>query len=508
MKVPEMNVPDLNKPLVSDSDDSRVTFVPKDDPLLESDLDGYDVGEAIEAVGFGKFQWRLLFITGSLFMSDSLTMMQLSFLAPAAGCTFHLNIAEQALITSIVFIGMFIGSYACGVASDKLGRRKVFLASAAWVSVFGVFSALSVNYTMLLFGQLLVGIGVGGVPVAFSLFTEFLPAESRGQQLVAIQCFWTVGVLLVAALAWIVMPILGWRWLLVISAIPNALLATQSCLVPESPRYLGLKGDSEGAMHELKKVADMNGTSLPPGRLLVRASSNTDEITVMDLFKHDQAVLTMVIWALWFLVTLLYYGVILLTTEIFQSEDDLVSGCRKLNADDYKDVFITSTAEILSLVAAVTMVDMLGRRMSLAAAFGGMAGSLGLLVLVGRARTGQAIMLFLARGCANWAFTVVYIGTAEMYPTIYRTTGLGSASAMARVGGFAAPYVAQVMYNAAPAVAVLVMSGLSLLAAYTSTLLPEVKGNNTHDPHEKLNPDVCRQPQRLVFTSKFQCSKL
>jgi len=471
----------LEKPLV-DADDARVTFNPKDDPLLESDLDGYDVGEAIEAIGFGRFQWRLLFVTGGLFMSDGLTMMQLSFLAPAAACTFDLNIGEQALITSIVFIGMFIGSYVCGTLSDKLGRRKVFLASSMWVATFGVLSALAPNYGLLLLGQLLVGMGIGGVPVAFSLFTEFLPAESRGQQLVAIQCFWTVGTIGVSALAWIVMPTLGWRWLLVLSAIPNFILCSQACLVPESPRYLGLKGDSEGAMIELEKAARYNNASLPPGRLLVRQPKSTDQdITVMDLFKHDQAELTCVIWALWFLVTLLYYGVILLSTEVFQSEQDSLSGCHRMSSEDFKDVFISSTAEIPSLISAVFMVDMLGRRLSLVSAFLGMCGFMLLLILVSDSRAGQVVMLFGGRGCANCAFTVIYIGTAEMYPTVYRTTGLGSASAMARVGGFAAPYVAQVMYDAAPTLGVLVMASLALLSAYVSSLLPEMAGASLKD---------------------------
>jgi len=470
----DKDVPLLEGDVSAGGDDSRVSFVASEDPMLESD--GYDVGEAIEAIGFGKFQWRLLLITGGLFMSDGLTMMQLSFLAPATGCDFHLNIGEQALITSIVFIGMFIGSYVCGVASDKFGRRKVFLASAAWVAFFGVCSALSPNYAVLLLGQLMVGVGIGGVPIAFSLFTEFLPNESRGKQLVVIQGFWTIGVLAVALVAWMIMPTLGWRWLLVISAIPNALLVTQACLVPESPRFLGLKGDSEGAMIELQRAADYNGAQLPPGKLRVRAVVSED-ITVFDLFKHDQAQLTCCIWALWFLITLLYYGVILLTTEIFQSEQDLERGCVRMSSSDYRDVFITSCAEIPSLIAAVFMVEYLGRKNSLLFAFSGMAIGMVMLVFVADSRTGQALMLFLSRGCANCAFTVIYIGTAEMYPTIYRTTGLGSASAMARIGGFSAPYIAQVMYDAAPTVAILTMGFFAGLAAYISQLLPEMTGS-------------------------------
>eukprot|EP00658_Telonema_sp_P-2_P033573 TRINITY_DN24608_c0_g1_i4.p1 TRINITY_DN24608_c0_g1~~TRINITY_DN24608_c0_g1_i4.p1 ORF type:complete len:204 (+),score=61.07 TRINITY_DN24608_c0_g1_i4:172-783(+) len=177
----------------------------------------------------------------------------------------------------------------------------------------------------------------------------------------------------------------------------------------------------------------------------------------------------------------LYYGVILLTTEVFQSEDDPVSGCHRMKADDYQDVFITSCAEIPSLVAAVLTVDLLGRRKSLLCSFLGMAGFMLLLILVADSRTGQAVMLFGGRGCANCAFTVIYIGTAEMYPTMYRTTGLGAASAMARIGGFAAPYVAQVMYDAAPTVALLVMAALAVLSGYVSGQLPEMSGASLKD---------------------------
>merc|ERR1711998_745350 len=102
--------------------------------------------------------------------------------------------------------------------------------------------------------------------------------------------------------------------------------------------------------------------------------------------------------------------------------------------------------------------------------------------------TAQAVMLFGSRATANCAFTIIYIGTAELYPTIYRTTGLGSASAMARVGGFAAPYISQVMYDAAPTIAIATMASLALCASYTSSLLPETSGASLKDSLTPRSP--------------------
>ena len=112
----------------------------------------------------------------------------------------------------------------------------------------------------------------------------------------------------------------------------------------------------------------------------------------MDLFKHNQGLLTATIWVLWLLVTLLYYGVILLTSEVFQSEVDQASGrCRKMTYSDYREVFITSTAEIPSLIAAAFMLLNLGRKTSILSAFLGMSASMFVLV-VASSRTAQVFL--------------------------------------------------------------------------------------------------------------------
>lgn len=65
-----------------------------------------------------------------------------------------------------------------------------------------------------------MGFGLGGVPVSFGLFLEFIPSANRGRHSIILQSAWTIGALVEAALAWIILPIGRWRALLLVSTMP------------------------------------------------------------------------------------------------------------------------------------------------------------------------------------------------------------------------------------------------------------------------------------------------
>jgi MFS family permease len=81
--------------------------------------------------------------------------------------------------------------------------RVGFAATAVLTALCGLMSALSPNYAWLLVFRALVGVGLGGAPVIFSLFMEFVPTPGRGFWLVAVAYFWTLGSVTEAALAWV-----------------------------------------------------------------------------------------------------------------------------------------------------------------------------------------------------------------------------------------------------------------------------------------------------------------
>ena len=83
----------------------------------------YSLDEALAMVGFGKFQGLMLAYGGVGYIADAMEIMILSFIGAAVEAEWHLSPGEKSLISTVVFAGMLVGSYICGVISDTYGRK-------------------------------------------------------------------------------------------------------------------------------------------------------------------------------------------------------------------------------------------------------------------------------------------------------------------------------------------------------------------------------------------------
>ena len=101
----------------------EVLFTPHSEdklPVPESgERQEFTVDEAIEAIGFGMFQLRLTLFAALVWMADAMEMMMLAVLAPAVQCLWSLSSYQEAMITTVVFVGMMIGSSPYGVICDR-----------------------------------------------------------------------------------------------------------------------------------------------------------------------------------------------------------------------------------------------------------------------------------------------------------------------------------------------------------------------------------------------------
>lgn len=238
------------------------------------------VTAALNLMGMGSAQWLLLGYTGLSWAADACETMILSYLGPSAACFWPETVgpAQESILTSIVFAGMLVGVYSLGAAADALGRRKGFLLSALLLGGAGLASAAAPSFWTLLALRAVVGFALGGTPIAVTLFAEWVPPARRGFLLLLQQSAWTVGTMLEACLAWAVLPTLGWRWLLGLSAVPMLLLLAAYPLLPESPYWLCAKGRHQEAEGEVLKMADC-GAAQGERTWTVRFSTENDHLT-------------------------------------------------------------------------------------------------------------------------------------------------------------------------------------------------------------------------------------
>ena len=277
----------------------------------------FTIDEAVEKIGFGQFQFKLSMLTGLAWMADAMEMMILSILAPALHCDWLLNEWQKALITTVVFCGMMLSGAIWGKLCDFYGRKACLILCTLFTFYFGALSALAPLFIWLLILRGLVGFGIGGAPQSVTLYAEFLPSKHRARCVILTNVFWSIGACLEVILAIIVMPTLGWRWLLGFSSMPLLIFALFCVWLPESARFHMASGRADLAYETLKRIADDNKTSLPEGKLAV-IKSDMKRGQLVDLLSREHRRTTLILWFIWFANAFSYYGIVLLTTEMFQ----------------------------------------------------------------------------------------------------------------------------------------------------------------------------------------------
>ena len=416
------------------------------------------IDRTLDAIGTGPFQYRLLAIFGLVWAADAMQVLVIGFAAPSLAASFGLTIPQAIQAGTAFFVGMLLGAWGFGRLADRLGRRRVLIATVLIDALFGLASVFAGDFTLLLALRLLTGMGVGGtLPVDYAMMAEFLPPRRRGRWLVALEGFWAVGTILVALAAWVASRYAGdaaWRWLFAATAVPALVGLGLRFWLPESPHYLLLRGDEAGARAVLDRVAAKNGRPPLDGRLqaapAVRASMG-------DLLAGALRRRTLMILAAWLLVSTAYYGVFIwLPGRLVTQGYGFVRG--------YGFLVLLALAQLPGYALAAVGVETIGRRRTLVAFLLASAAGCLLFVLTDAPPLIAAALLLMSFALlGTWGGLYAY--TPELYPTALRATGMGVAGAVARLGGLLAPSAVALLVGADFAVAIGLFAALLLLAA-------------------------------------------
>ena len=287
--------------------------------------------------------------------------------------------------------------------------------------------------------RFLVGFGLGGeLPVAATLVSEYAPARVRGRFIVLLESFWALGWIAAACIAYLIIPVYGWRIAFVIGAVPAIYVFLIRIHMPESVRYLLAKGRVQEAQNIVVALErSLHVPSEPFTKEEVRLA--TEKQSLSTLWHKPYVTRTVMLWLVWFGIIFSYYGIFMwLPSLVFKQGFTVVK--------TFEYVLIMTLAQLPGYYCAAWLVDRIGRRYTLssflllsgvASYFFGNATSATMLMVWG------SVMSFFNLG----AWGVLYTYTPELYPTSIRALGSGWAAGFGRFGGMAAPILVGVMLS-------------------------------------------------------------
>ncbi|AUH66397.1 MFS transporter [Paracoccus zhejiangensis] len=393
------------------------------------------IDEALTRGGIGRFQWRLLGIFGLVWAADAMQVISVGFSAPSIAASFGLSVPQAIQYTgTLFFLGMFVGAYLFGRLADRIGRRRVLLITVAADAIFGLAAAFAPSLGALMALRFITGMAVGGtLPVDYAMMAEFLPPKNRGRWLVWLEGFWAVGTIVIALTAWLASvngAAEAWRWIFAVAAFPALIGFWLRLWLPESPMFLVRHDRQDEVRHVMNRVLTTNGKApLPEGSRITTASH--DPASETSIFAPALRARTLGILIVWFLVSLSYYGVFIwLPGQLAGEGFGFVRG--------YGFLLILALAQVPGYALAAWGVENLGRRVTLMGFL--LASAAGcFLFTIATSATMIAAALILMSFALLGTWGALYAFTPELYPTALRGTGMGTASAIARLGGILAP---------------------------------------------------------------------
>lgn len=378
-------------------------------------------------------QYGITFLCGLVMFLDGFDTQSISYMAPLIGKEWHLSHELLGPIFCSALGGLLIGYLFFSPLSDKFGHRRVMLISIVAFGAFTLVTIFTTNVTELIGLRFITGIGLGSaMPSAVGLTSEFTPKRFRATFVLAIYCGFSLGFVAAGAVAAWLLPLYGWRSLLWVGAVtPLGLAVFIYLLLPESLDFLIRNGsDSRRILTVLRRIdSSLGRESLGNFKTDPMDRNNA----VAKLFQSGRMFGTLLLWVVFFLNL----------AEFYALQSWLPPILTNLNYSLDSVALATSLTTIGGILAAFVV----GPAMDRLAPFG----SIAVLYLFGVIFVGA---IGAALSSPEWVLmTATFFGgfcvsggqkslialSAIFYPAPIRSTGVGWALGIGRLGSISGP---------------------------------------------------------------------
>ena len=369
---------------------------------------------------------------------------------------FGLDTLQQGWYVGCALIGSIIGVLFAGALSDSIGRKKTMLIAATLFCLSAVCCAISADFVQLVCFRIIGGVGIGIVSIVSPIYiSEVSPADRRGTMVSLYQLAITIGFLAAYLVNFWIQDAAGsseygsgvwnhlmkeemWRGMLGSMTVPALLYFIVIFLIPESPRWLIVKGKGDKAIRTLTRIyGDMThaGAQLEETRASIAGETKSEWKALLQPGILKAVIIGSAIAILGQFMgvnAVLYYG-----PEIFSKAG--LSG-----SDSMFSQVLVGAVNMLTTVIAVFIIDRVGRKQLI---YWGVSGMIISLVMIGSYflwgdgwGLGNgfllAFFLFYVFCCAISISAVVFVLLSEMYPNSVRGRAMSVAGLALWVGTY------------------------------------------------------------------------
>ncbi|XP_061714205.1 LOW QUALITY PROTEIN: organic cation transporter protein-like [Cydia pomonella] len=366
--------------------------------------------------------------------------------------------------------GVVVGSLVLGRMCDKFGRKTVFVSAGVLQLVFGAAVAFTTEYYTFVVIRFLYGIfGSGSYIAGFVLTMELVGPSKRTICGVTFQIMFAVGIMLLAAWGYLID---NRFYLQIVYALHAVILLPHWFLMDESPRWLWAQGRARESVAIIEKALKMNRSieTVDTPQLVSHCKATcakyTDEHSAgtSDLFKTPNMLKkSLIICGCWFANSVVYYGLSLNTG--------------KLEGNPYFITFLMGVVELPSYVIIVYFLDRVGHRALISTMM--LLGGISCLVVAAlpHGSTSTTGIVMVGKLFISGSYSIIYKYSAELFPTVVRSSGVGLGSMCASVSGALTPLIS-LLDSLNPKIPTIIFGFLALLSGASTFFLPETVGRN------------------------------
>ncbi len=399
------------------------------------------VAARLERLPFSRFHFNLLCIGGLGFAFEAVDAAIIAFLLPVLRNLWHLSSVQTGIVGSSTYVGFLFGALLAGLLGDRFGRRTVMMWALVLFCIASFASAFVDDWQSFLWCRVIGGIGMGAEGAIVAPFlSEFVATRYRGLFTGALAGFFSFGFVAAALLGYFVIPTFenGWRITLVLLALPVVVLLWWRRALLESPRWLESRGrvaEADAVVSQVEAAVAGYGHVLPPVTDWNQAAVAENRTSLLGslaaLWAPRLRRITVMSWLLWLSVTFCSYAFFTWIPGL------LVQRGMTITQSFSYSIFIY-LAQIPGYFSSAYCCERFGRRSTIVtymvfAAFSA----------IGLAFSVTNMEMLVGSICLSFFMNGVNAGeyayTPEVFPTNVRATGMGTASAIGRIGAIASP---------------------------------------------------------------------